>query len=258
MPTSTGRPIRAGAGGARPAARGYHHQRQLLQEPARAVAATADDAAGSRGRAGRGARRATRGERAGGGAASAGGGADPRGAPARRGAAPRGRRDSAARGAADRLVRGAARRRARGAHEARAGPAGSGLASGARRAGHHAAAGRPELAERASSSLTDLTDGRYDQMDLTEDYEGTVLEGGIPKPVISGGEEDLTALVLRLAISQMIAERAGQPLSLLVLDEIFGSLDESPRAHVLGLLRRIAHRFPHGILLTPPQQLPEA
>jgi len=34
--------------------------------------------------------------------------------------------------------------------------------------------------------------------------------------------------VLRLAISQMIAERAGQPLSLLVLDEIFGSLDEAP------------------------------
>src|SRR2546426_7826719 len=39
---------------------------------------------------------------------------------------------------------------------------------------------------------------------------------------------------LRLAISQMIAERAGQPLSLLVLDEIFGSLDESRRQHVLA------------------------
>jgi len=43
--------------------------------------------------------------------------------------------------------------------------------------------------------------------------------------------------VLRLAISQMIAERAGQPLSLLVLDEIFGSLDEARRLHVVGLLR---------------------
>ncbi len=119
------------------------------------------------------------------------------------------------------------------------------------------AAMRPEIAELASSFLTDLTDGRYDQMDLTEDYEVTVLEGGIPKPVISGGEEDLTALVLRLAISQMIAERAGQPLSLLVLDEIFGSLDESRRAHVLGLLRRIADRFPQVILITHIEQVRE-
>jgi exonuclease SbcC len=85
----------------------------------------------------------------------------------------------------------------------------------------------------------------------------TVLEGGVPKPVISGGEEDLTALVLRLAISQMIAERAGQPLSLLVLDEIFGSLDESRRAHVLGLLRRIADRFPQVILITHIEQVRE-
>ena len=47
--------------------------------------------------------------------------------------------------------------------------------------------------------------------------------------MISGGEEDIANLALRLAISQMIAERAGQPLSLLVLDEIFGSLDEDRR-----------------------------
>ena len=119
------------------------------------------------------------------------------------------------------------------------------------------AAMRPEIAELASSFLADLTDGRYDEVDLTEDYTVTVLDDGIPKPVISGGEEDLTALVLRLAISQMIAERAGQPLSLLVLDEIFGSLDELRRAHVLGLLRRIADRFPQVILITHIEQVRE-
>ena len=119
------------------------------------------------------------------------------------------------------------------------------------------AAMRPEIAELASSFLADLTDGRYDEVDLTEDYEVTVLDDGVPKPVISGGEEDLTALVLRLAISQMIAERAGQPLSLLVLDEIFGSLDESRRTHVLGLLRRIADRFPQVILITHIEQVRE-
>ena len=116
---------------------------------------------------------------------------------------------------------------------------------------------RPEIAELASGFLGDLTDGRYDELELTEDYTVTVLEGGVPKPVISGGEEDLASLVLRLAISQMIAERAGQPLSLLVLDEIFGSLDEARRQHVVGLLRRLADRFPQVILITHIEQVRE-
>jgi len=72
----------------------------------------------------------------------------------------------------------------------------------------------------------------------------------MPKPVISGGEEDLANLVLRLAISQMIAERSGQPFSLLVLDEIFGSLDDAHRTSVLELLRGLHDRFEQVILIT--------
>jgi exonuclease SbcC len=87
-------------------------------------------------------------------------------------------------------------------------------------------------------------------VELDEDYRAIVLDEGVPKPVISGGEEDLVNLVLRLAISQMIAARAGQPLSLLVLDEIFGSLDDSRRQEVLLLLRRLGDRFPQVILTT--------
>ena len=83
---------------------------------------------------------------------------------------------------------------------------------------------RPELSELASAFLTELTDARYTELELDDKYRIVVLEEGVPKPVISGGEEDMANLVLRLAISQMIAERAGQSFSLLVLDEIFGSL----------------------------------
>jgi len=114
---------------------------------------------------------------------------------------------------------------------------------------------RPEISALASGFLSDLTDGRYDEVDLDEDYRVVVLDEGVPKPVISGGEEDIANLVLRLAISQMIAERAGQPLSLLVLDEIFGSLDESRRSHVLALLRRLGDRFPQVILITHIEQV---
>lgn len=114
---------------------------------------------------------------------------------------------------------------------------------------------RPEISALASGFLSDLTDGRYDEVDLNDDYRVVVLDEGVPKPVISGGEEDIANLVLRLAISQMIAERAGQPLSLLVLDEIFGSLDESRRGHVLALLRRLGDRFPQVILITHIEQV---
>ena len=112
------------------------------------------------------------------------------------------------------------------------------------------AAMRPEIAERASSFLSDLTDGRYNELELDEQYRIVVVEDGIPKTVISGGEEDLANLVLRLAISEMVAERAGQPLSLLVLDEIFGGLDEHRRQHVVELLRRLGGRFPQVVLIT--------
>lgn len=109
---------------------------------------------------------------------------------------------------------------------------------------------RPELAELASGFLSELTNGRYGELELDDQYNVLVLEDGVPKPVISGGEEDLANLVLRLAISQMIAERAGQPFSLLILDEIFGSLDDAHRASVLDLLRGLHDRFEQVILIT--------
>jgi exonuclease SbcC len=109
---------------------------------------------------------------------------------------------------------------------------------------------RPDLSDRASGFLNDLTAGRYPELELDEDYSATVLDDGDPQAVISGGEEDVTNLALRLAISQMIAEGAGQPLSLLILDEIFGSLDENRRGAVIDLLRSLADRFPQVILVT--------
>ena len=48
----------------------------------------------------------------------------------------------------------------------------------------------------------------------------------------------------------MIAERAGQAFSLLILDEVFGSLDETRRHNVVDLLRRLQDRFEQVILIT--------
>jgi exonuclease SbcC len=109
---------------------------------------------------------------------------------------------------------------------------------------------RPEIVDRASAFLSDLTGGRYGQLELDEQYRSLIIEDGIPKLVVSGGEEDLVNLVLRLAIGQMVAERSGQPLSLLVLDEIFGSLDENRRGLVVELLHSLGGRFPQVVLIT--------
>ena len=116
---------------------------------------------------------------------------------------------------------------------------------------------RPELAEIASRFLDVLTDGRYAALEFDEEYNLLVLEDGLPKPVISGGEEDLCNLVLRLAISQMIAERAGQAFSLLILDEVFGSLDDTRRGNVVELLRRLNDRFEQVIVITHIEQVRE-
>jgi exonuclease SbcC len=109
---------------------------------------------------------------------------------------------------------------------------------------------RPELSELATTFLRELVDSRTAEIELDEKYNISVLEDGIGKPVLSGGEEDLANLVLRLAVSQMIAERSGQSFSLLVLDEVFGSLDETRRFNVLELLRALGDRFEQVILIT--------
>jgi exonuclease SbcC len=116
---------------------------------------------------------------------------------------------------------------------------------------------RPDLSDLGSTFLAALTEGRYQEFELDENYRIGVLEDGVPKPVISGGEEDVVNLALRLAISQMVAERAGQPLSLLVLDEIFGGLDDARRQGAIALLRRLSDRFPQVVLITHIESVKE-
>ncbi|HEX7118004.1 MAG TPA: SMC family ATPase [Longimicrobiales bacterium] len=116
---------------------------------------------------------------------------------------------------------------------------------------------RPELGQLASAFLAQITEGRYTSLEIDENYNVLVLDEGEEKPVISGGEEDIANLVLRLAISQMIAERAGHPLSVLILDEVFGSLDVERRDNVIQLLHRLGDRFEQVILITHIESIRE-
>jgi exonuclease SbcC len=109
---------------------------------------------------------------------------------------------------------------------------------------------RPEMEELMSGFVQILTDGRHESVELSEDFDAILYENGVPVEVVSGGTEDISALAMRLALSQMIAERAGHPLSLLWLDEPFGSQDENRRGNVLTLIRRLKGIFAQVIVIS--------
>jgi exonuclease SbcC len=98
---------------------------------------------------------------------------------------------------------------------------------------------RPMLKERAERILGDLTDGRYAGIELDEKFDALIIDEGQAKTVISGGEEDVLALSLRLALSELIQARQGRSLGLLILDEVFGSLDTDRRSQVLYALDKL-------------------
>ncbi len=109
---------------------------------------------------------------------------------------------------------------------------------------------KPRLEEAASDFLSQVAPERYSQMDLDDDFAPRLYEEGEHKPVVSGGEEDILHLCLRLGVSQMIADRAGIALGLLILDEVFGSLDEMRRENVIALLDNLKGSFPQILLIT--------
>lgn len=102
---------------------------------------------------------------------------------------------------------------------------------------------RPEMEEYVSGFVHVLTDGRHEAVELAEDFSVTLYESGTPMEVVSGGTKNIAALATRLALSQMISERAGHPLSLMWLDEPFDSIDENRRGNVLRLIQRLSGVF---------------
>ena len=109
---------------------------------------------------------------------------------------------------------------------------------------------RPRIAELASEFLSELTEGRYSEVFIGPDFSPTVYDAGEIKSVISGGETDILHLCVRLSLSQMLAERAGQSFNLLILDEVFGSLDAQRRQNVLLLLEKLSQRFEQILIIT--------
>ncbi|MGF3584839.1 MAG: ATP-binding protein [Thermoplasmatota archaeon] len=111
---------------------------------------------------------------------------------------------------------------------------------------------RPTLSSYASDYFERLTDGKYREIELDEDYNIMIYDDGNLYGIqrFSGGEEDLANLCLRLAISEVITERAGGAFNFIILDEIFGSQDMIRRQNIMKALNGLSSKFRQIFLVT--------
>jgi exonuclease SbcC len=111
---------------------------------------------------------------------------------------------------------------------------------------------RPTLSSYSSDFFNRLTDGKYAEVELDENYDLLVYDNGEKYSInrFSGGEEDLANLCLRLAISEVITERAGGVFNFIILDEIFGSQDSIRRHNIMKALASLSSKFRQIFLIT--------
>ena len=110
----------------------------------------------------------------------------------------------------------------------------------------------PMLSEISSGLFEELTEAKYNGMELDDEYNINIYDKGQKYPLdrFSGGEADLANLCLRLAISRVIAERSGSSINFLVLDEIFGSQDTIRKRNIMQTFSNLSKQFGQIILIT--------
>lgn len=123
----------------------------------------------------------------------------------------------------------------------------------------------PRLAVQAAELFGELTDNEYDRLEVDpETYGLQICDNGVSYDLerFSGSEVDLANLALRVAISEHVRFQSGGTVGLLVLDEVFGPLDEERRARMLLALERLKGRFRQVLVVTHSteikDQLPNA
>ena len=109
---------------------------------------------------------------------------------------------------------------------------------------------RPHLSFLASKYVSVLTGSRISAISLAKDFSFQVISGSDVINLLSGGEEDIISLSLRLALSELILRREGFKFELLILDEVFGYLDSERRTETLNLLFNFKSIFSQIILIS--------
>ncbi len=121
----------------------------------------------------------------------------------------------------------------------------------------------PELDEHANSLLTRMTDGRMHvklEMQRPKRSGGGMAEtldikisdelGTRSYELYSGGEAFRINFALRIALSRLLARRAGARLQTLVIDEGFGSQDVDGRDRLVDAIKAIQDDFEKILVIT--------
>ena len=123
----------------------------------------------------------------------------------------------------------------------------------------------PRLSAQAAELFAELTDHEYDLLQVDpESYEIQIVDQGrsFGMDRFSGSETDLANLALRVAISEHVRFQSGGAVGLLVLDEVFGPLDDDRKERMLLALERLRARFGQVLVVTHAsdikEQLPHA
>ncbi len=127
----------------------------------------------------------------------------------------------------------------------------------------------PEVEEEANSILHNMTDGRMTVQFKTQrdakTGKGNVIEtldieiadevGTRSYEMYSGGEAFRVNFAVRIALSKLLARRAGTQLQTLVIDEGFGSQDGQGREKLIGAIRSIQDNFEKILVITHIEEL---
>lgn len=128
----------------------------------------------------------------------------------------------------------------------------------------------PELERSANELLGRMTDGRMHVRIETqrEIKTGEVREaldiiisdelGSRPYELYSGGESFRINFAIRIALSRLLARRAGAQLRTLFIDEGFGTQDARGREHLVAAINTIQDDFDRILVITHIDELKEA
>ncbi len=125
----------------------------------------------------------------------------------------------------------------------------------------------PELEESANALLGRMTNGRMTVKLVTqrdnkkgesvETLDLTIADGGGYRSyeLYSGGEAFRINFAVRVAMSKLLAHRAGARLQTLIIDEGFGSLDGSGRERLIEAIRAVQSDFECILVITHIDEL---
>jgi exonuclease SbcC len=128
----------------------------------------------------------------------------------------------------------------------------------------------PEIEFEANRLLARMTDGRMHVRFETqrETLKGDTVEtldiniadelGTRPYELFSGGEAFRVNFAIRIALSKLLARRAGAQLQLLVIDEGFGTQDAEGRERLVEAITSIQDDFRRILVITHIEELKDA